>query len=250
MNLLNVPAIVYTPSGESVTVRLTQTGPGLYEARVPAAESGAYVVAAMPKQGERSLAPALVGVSKSAGLELRSLESNAARLGQIAAASGGRMYPMDAPSRAAEVWDRAGLAPVEAAQPLWPVLLLWALGVYMLDIASRRVAWDRLLSREVAVARRLTGESQAVSVTGAWKTARERAKRERPQATRPAVRTSEGDRNVRVERAIEEATPVAEQKVREPLAENETSDTPRSGLLAAKKRAGQRFESDRDLSDP
>ncbi len=250
INLLDAPAIVYTPEGEQVRVRLSQTGPGLYEARVPAEESGSYVVAVTPRQGERALAPALAGVSKAAGLELRSLESDAARLAQIAEATGGRVYDINDPTQAAQLWDRADVEPVRSAQPLWPLLLLWALGIYVLDIATRRVAWDRLLSGELAVARRLTQKAQG-STTSAWKTAKARAVRPEPAAE---AKREERDRAAdlaarrrRVEQAIEQTSP--QTNVREPAAEQGVTDDARSGLLAAKRRAERRFGGSDEPSD-
>ena len=246
INLLDVPVVVYTPGGESVTARLAQTGPGLYEGRIAAPESGSYVIAAMPKKGDRPLAPTLVGVSKAAGLELRSLESNALRLAQIAEATGGRVYDLDDPTRAAELWDRSSVEAVEAAQPLWPLLLLWALGVYMLDIATRRVAWDRLLRREVATARRLTQNPEG-SAAAAWKAAKTRAAAPQAEAA-PAGAAEAPDpsaelaaRRRRVEDAIRQTGESG--TVREPeRAEGGGEDDARSGLLAAKRRASRRFD--------
>jgi len=244
INLLDVSAIVYTPGGESRQIKLSQTGPGLYEASVPAEESGSYVVAATPRRGTQALAPSLAGVSKAAGLELRSLESNAGRLAQIAEATGGRVYDLDDPEQAAAVWDRAGVEAVEAAQPLWPLLLLWALGVYMVDIATRRVAWDRLLQREAATARRLTQKSEG-SAASAWKAAKQRAAR--PAAAGDAAEPPKQDRasevaarKRRVEEAIKQTSEPA--KVREAKADGGRESDARSGLLAAKRRASRRFD--------
>ncbi|CAL1164679.1 unnamed protein product [Cladocopium goreaui] len=246
INLLRVPAVVYTPDGKSVSVELAQTGPGLYEASVPASASGTYVVAATPRRGEQALAPSLVGVSKPAGLELRSLESNAPRLAQIAEATGGGVYDLDDPARASEIWDRSSVEPVAAATPLWPLLLLWALGVYMVDIATRRVAWDRLLRREVATARRLTEGAQGTTAA-AWKAAKRRTEPTPPSAPAEAPAPAAGGgelaaRRRRVENAIRQTSGEApgSPDVREPGGEAEADA--RSGLLAAKRRASRRFD--------
>jgi hypothetical protein len=207
------------------------------------------VVAATPRQGDRPLAPALVGVSKSAGLELRSLESDAQRLRELAEATGGRVYDLTDPTQAGAIWDRTDLDPVEAAQPLWPILLLWALGVYVLDIATRRVAWDRILSGEVATARRLAGEKrEGRTIAGAWKQARE----QRATQETGAVTTSEkrDDREQRaserkaVEEAIREAEAPRDVQARPSGEVEEPAGDARSGLLAAKRRASRRFGED------
>ena len=249
LNLLNVPAIVYTPGGESLRLRLSQVGPGVYEARAPATESGSYVVAATPRQGDRALAPALVGVSRSAGLELRSLESNAARLRELAEATGGRVHDVMDPTQADAIWDRTDLEPVEAAQPLWPILLLWALGVYVLDIATRRVAWDRILSGEMATARRLAGEKRETrTIAGAWK--QSRAQRalsepdEAPASEKQDVRKQRQAERRAVERAIREAEAPKDVRARPSGEVEEPAEDARSGLLAAKRRASRRFRED------
>ena len=184
-------------------------------------------------------------MSKAAGPELRSLESDSARLAQIAGAGGGRVYDLDDPAQGGAVWDRSDVETVESAQPLWPLLLLWALGVYMADIATRRVAWDRLLSREAATARHLTRRPSG-SAAGAWKESRAKrrsATTEQHAAPTPEKPSREDElsaRRRRVEEAIRQTGP---ESAPERLVEGDADQTDaRSGLLAAKKRASQRFD--------
>jgi Ca-activated chloride channel homolog len=147
IDLLSVPGAVYGPAGERKDVRLTQTAPGTYEARVPAAESGSYVVALTPRLGNRALAPVLGGASRPAGVEFRALTSNAPMLRELASATGGRVLSLADPG-GANLFSREGVVPAEARVPLWRTLMLWAVIVMLLDVATRRIAWDRLLSRE------------------------------------------------------------------------------------------------------
>ena len=51
--------------------------------------------------------------------------------------------------KAPDLYSRDGLIPAEARVPLWPVLAIASVGLMLLDVATRRVAWDRLLSREM-----------------------------------------------------------------------------------------------------
>jgi len=252
INLLRAPAVVYTPGGGTVELTLDQTGPGVYEGRVSAPEAGTYVAAAMPRQGDRQLAPALTGFSKSAGLELRSLESDAGRLREIAAATGGVAHALDDPSSAAALWDREGIEPVRSASPLWPLLLIWALGVYVADIATRRVAWDRLLTTEAATARRLAKGATSGGVTGAWRAAKEKSAATTATAGAGAggappepVAASEKARARVAAAGGETAGGAAESRAAtesgERGAEASEPGDAREGLLAAKRRARERW---------
>lgn len=147
VDLLTVPATVYTPGGEPVEVSLTQTGPGLYEGELPARESGNYVAVLKPRQGNKRLAPLIGGASVAAGIEYRTLRSNVALLRRIAEETGGRLLDLRN-AAAADLFDRAGVRPSEARIPLWRALLIAAIAVLLLDIATRRIAWDRWVSRE------------------------------------------------------------------------------------------------------
>lgn len=146
LDLLSVDAAVFGPDGAHRDVRLAQTGPGQYEASLPADRAGAYVVVAKPRRGEQRLPPVVAGTSVPDAQEYRRLASNPALLEQIAADTGGRVLSL---ARAARLFDRSGLEPLRASTPLWPVLVAWTLGVLLLDVGTRRIAWDRLISREL-----------------------------------------------------------------------------------------------------
>jgi hypothetical protein len=45
------------------------------------------------------------------------------------------------------VFDRTGISPREALAPLTRLLLVWLVALLMLDIAVRRIAWDRWVTR-------------------------------------------------------------------------------------------------------
>jgi uncharacterized membrane protein len=153
MDLLSVPGTVYLPEGKSVEVRLSQTGPGTYETSLPARETGNYIVALSPSAGARQLAPVIGGASVASGPETRRLKSNVGLLERIARTTGGRVLDLAKPQEA-DLFNRDALTPTVASMPLWRTLLLWTLVVLVLDIGTRRVAWDRLLSREWRLAMR------------------------------------------------------------------------------------------------
>ncbi|MCC6678972.1 MAG: VWA domain-containing protein [Phycisphaerales bacterium] len=148
MDQLDVPATVYTPSGAKRELRFSQTGPGLYEAVVSADEPGSYVSVIKPRSASKRLNPVITGASVSAGAEFQQLHSNVALLEEIARITGGRILDLNRPQDAA-VFDRAGVTPSRALAPLWRPLLLWTLIVLLVDIGTRRIAWDRWISREL-----------------------------------------------------------------------------------------------------
>lgn len=146
LDLLNVEAAVFGPDGSSRDVRLAQIAPGTYGAELPADRAGSYVVVAKPRRGEQRLAPVVSGASVPDAQEYRRLASDAGLMEEIARATGGRVLSMDRPSG---LFDRSGLEPLRASTPLWPVLVAWTMAVLLLDVGTRRVAWDRLVSREL-----------------------------------------------------------------------------------------------------
>ncbi len=158
---LAVPGTVYGPSGAKLTTRLSQVAPGEYESTVDVrdaggGQSGAYVVVLEPRtvagREERSLPPVIGGVSRpiAGAAEFLSLRSDEAMMRAIAQAGGGGVYALASTGPAApDLYSRKGLRPAEASTPLWPMLAITAVILLLLDTATRRVAWDRLLSREM-----------------------------------------------------------------------------------------------------
>jgi len=272
IDLLSVPGLVYPPGGgEPRRIRLSQTGPGLYEGVAPAEGSGSYVVVLTPKRGATSLPPVVGGASRQVGEEFRRLRSNVGLLQRIAEATGGRVLSFDAPEDAS-LFDRSTLEPRKAATPLWRALVLWAVVVFLLDVGTRRVAWDRLITREVAsdvrahAAEALSRRSEAAAATLG-----------RLRGTREAPAESRSEAFVRSERAQETPAPRSTGRNREPTEqerreavrralratqgkpaggdapsqagarqrEEPSEDTGSSSLLAAKKRARERMERER-----
>ncbi len=144
----SVPVSVYSPSGEVIEAAMSQTGAGRYEARVPVNEPGAYVAVAVPiareSTGTRRLAPVVGGVTAPMSAERRTLTSNDTLMKSIANATGGRVLSID--TDPATLFDRAGMPRASSRTPMWPALLPWLIVVLLADIATRRIAWDRLLS--------------------------------------------------------------------------------------------------------
>ena len=144
---LTVPATVYAPDGKAQEISLSQVGPGLYEGVAAADQTGSYIAVVKPAAAGKRLPPAIAGATRAAGVESRVLKSNRALLERIAGDTGGRVLALDGEA-VPDLFDRAGLKPHEAYLPIWRTLLAWAIVALLLDIATRRVAWDRFISRQ------------------------------------------------------------------------------------------------------
>jgi uncharacterized membrane protein len=184
---LSMPATIYSPSGRAIEVNLQPVGVGEYQAVLRAEETGSYVGVVRPRFAEgaiegsaegvatgaatasatgsaqpRRLPAAVVGAAVPRGSEFRALASNDRLLEQIAAATGGRVLDPAAP-QLAEFFSREGLTPAEAISPLTKQLLPWAIVLLLLDIASRRVAWDRWVSKRMGAGSLLATERAAAT---------------------------------------------------------------------------------------
>ncbi len=272
LDLLTVPGWVYRPDGSRVEVTLTQTGPGVYEAEVPAAQTGTYVSALTPRLGRQGLPAVVAGASSATSPEYSKLTSNIGLLRQIADETNGRILDWENPS-SANLFDRAGLSPVRSLAPIWPTLALWSVLVMLLDVGTRRVAWDRILSRELAAQLnrhakenvRLRGD-HAVATLGRLRKAPGRAHLDKRKAgevqpvsqhkgvgggsSEPidlAARKQDIREALRLQQGKQPASKIADvsdSKKSAPTADD-SENTPTSSLLRAKHRARERFEEDR-----
>lgn len=150
----------YAPDGQRAPITMSQVGPGLYEGRFIPPSSGNFVVTISPQDKDQRLPPIVGGLVVPSGPEYRALSSDETVLAQIARVTNGRVLDLTTPE-AANLYSRAGQKPTQARLPLWPVLILWAVGVLIADIATRRIAWDRLVSRKFGAS--LLREAAAVT---------------------------------------------------------------------------------------
>jgi hypothetical protein len=250
----------------------------VYEGQAPALQSGNYVATVAPRLGTQRLAPVIGGVSVASGIEYRQLRTDMPLLEEIARETGGRVLSLADPA-GAELFNRAGLRPSIARTPLWRPLLLWTLLVLLLDVGTRRIAWDRFVSREFGADLRKAareavhdrGRQAARTVTALKGTA---ARMPEPasgptlsdeDARRVAEQEAERRRKARLA-AVQAAREAQRELGQEPT--SEATSAPRrpapierpaaaapepvqpgtEGLLAAKRRARERLEGDGESS--
>ncbi|HWB54976.1 MAG TPA: hypothetical protein VG722_12310, partial [Tepidisphaeraceae bacterium] len=148
-NFMNVWATLLGPDPRvpAATIQLNQTAPGTYAADIATPNAGAYLAAVH-----------LVGAKSNGGWvdtayvaplspEMRDLQSNEFALSQVAHRTGGRLLDPFDPK--ANLFDRAGLTEPRIATSLTNDLLAIAIILLLLDVAVRRIVFDRQLLQQI-----------------------------------------------------------------------------------------------------
>jgi uncharacterized membrane protein len=167
------------PDGKSQPITLRQFGPGQYEAELDTARSGAYMMnfrydGPLDDKGESKSGSVQAAVTRPFADEFRALQDNAALATQVAKLTGGRVLSDD--PRIADLWTRDGLKMPVATRPIWLAVAIAAIGLFLMDVAVRRVRID--LFAMAASARRgfRKGTMVAGQQMGSLREARERAR--------------------------------------------------------------------------
>jgi uncharacterized membrane protein len=268
LNFLNMRATVIGPDLKPREVRLAQTGPGTYSADFDARQSGNYVAIvnyAGPK-GDRGTIPSGMAVNSSP--ELRDLHSNETVLREIANRTHGdvfKAFDVNAP----EVFRREGLKPSESPLPIWDILIPILLGLIIVDVATRRIAWDWASTKKMAqsASERVRGftttrKVESAATLGALKQVRKdvaeqkfrpsEAGQEMTGAAAPPSRPDphakfeakgvEGDISRLVGGASDKPVPPAPKKPQPKGEQPEGPGSHTSSLLEAKRRAQQKIK--------
>ncbi len=265
LNFASFRGRVVGPTGESVPVELRMTAPGRYEgaAATPGAgvhtlnlqydASGSMAADDTPESRAQladrgSIQAAIV---KPQAAERRTLTSNASLLERVAQSSGGRVLTGDPAND--DLFAREGLPRAVATRSIWLPLALLALGVFLVDVAVRRVRIDR--ESIAALAQRFTRREHARSEAqvGALRTAREKARErtsgeDKPSPSKQTSRKFEAapDAPVSDEVQLDTAKPASRTPDLAAPKEATSDDENMSRLLKAKRRAQQSREQNPD----
>src|SRR4051794_38686810 len=140
-NFLNIRGTVVDPDGKQHEVRLVQSGPGTYVTDYPISSPGNYVVALRYTGGDNKQGGWLVsGMAVNDSPETRELKSNDALLEEIAERTKGRVIPAFE-ADTIDIFSRENLPPSASPLPVWDILLPILLGLILIDVAARRIAW-------------------------------------------------------------------------------------------------------------
>jgi uncharacterized membrane protein len=148
LNFLNIEGIVLGPDMKKADIKLVPTGPGTYEATFDAKTAGNYVVA-MNYTGKEGSGALLAGAAMNSEPEYRELKSNDRLLNEIAARTNGHIITPFDPT-GADIFRREGLTVTSSPLPVWDQLLPWLLALILLDVATRRIAWDWQSTKRMA----------------------------------------------------------------------------------------------------
>lgn len=148
LNFARFQARVAAPDGTAQDVELKQVGPGRYETVMATTDAGAYVVSMRYRapRDEPGLPPiegtVQAAVTRPAADEFRALETNVALLRQVAALTGGRVLERDPVKDA--LWSEQGLTRPVSTRAIWMTVAVCGLGLFLFDVAVRRVRIDVL----------------------------------------------------------------------------------------------------------
>ena len=221
---LDIRLRAYDQSGTAQELSLTQVGAGRYSVQTPALSPGVHVLIASPTLGGDALAPSIAGLEISGSSEYAHLDANPQALIELAQRTGGRVIELS-DTLPTDLFSREGLTVRRSLQPVWTTLIAIAFVLFLIDLAMRRVAFDRWVAQAredtIAVARAVRGE-QMQQAFAARQQARESAPEVRDIDRSPMMRSK----------------PPAKSEP-EPKVEEPKSDNP---LMAAKRRAREQFD--------
>jgi len=150
-SFLNFSGKMVDPQGQDRDVRLVQTGPGTYVADFDTPLPGSYIVRLQYSGAGDQQGWLIAGLSVDAQPETRELRSNEVLLDEVWKRTGGRELSPFEPE-AADLFSRKGLIPGSSPLPVWDILLPILLGLVLMDVACRRIAWDWQSTKKLAAA--------------------------------------------------------------------------------------------------
>ena len=139
LNFENMQGTVLRPDMTTVPVKLNAIGPGTYVGTFDAKTAGNYV-AAIQYTGKDGSGVFPTGAAMNSEPEYRKLKSDDRLLHEIAARTNGHV--IDFGATGTDIFRREGLTVTSSPLPVWDVLLPILLGLMILDVATRRIAWD------------------------------------------------------------------------------------------------------------
>jgi uncharacterized membrane protein len=174
LNFLDMSAVGSGPKMETINMQMRQEAPGRYVGEMPATEAGSYLLAINPGKGPdgKQQAPLLTGVNVPYSAEFRERETNELLITTLAnlkpkGGEAGVKMPDFVPNQssidkviATVDTFRRTLPKAMSSKDIWPLMLLLAAGIFLVDIAIRRItihfywvmpalayAWGRVMQR-------------------------------------------------------------------------------------------------------
>ena len=192
-NFAQISARAVPPAGEEASesreITFRQAGPGRYEAEVDASVAGTSLLslryAVMGDNGEPRIGSARAAIVRKSGAEFRQAEPATNAMWELARATNGRIYRLELGG--ADLWVREGLKMPEISQPAWLLVAAIAVGMFLVDVAARRIAidWVAMEARVVGLLSPAKGATSASLGTLAAAKARAGASMQERASVRP-----------------------------------------------------------------
>ncbi|MFN0021002.1 MAG: glutamine amidotransferase [Pirellulaceae bacterium] len=153
LNFLEMSAVGTGPKMENIGMQMRQEAPGRYVGEMPATEAGSYLLAINPGKGPdgKQQAPLLTGVNVPYSAEFRERETNELLLTTLASLKpkGGEVgtkmpdfvankTSIDKLIASVDTFRRT-LPKAMSSKDIWPLILLLAAGIFLIDVAIRRI---------------------------------------------------------------------------------------------------------------
>lgn len=168
-------------------VQFQQVGPGRYEAEVDAAAVGSHLLSVkytMPGATADSLqgksGTVRAAIVRRAGDELRQATPDTATLWSAARQTNGRIHRLDAGG--VDLWNRDHLTMPIASRAIWMLAALAAIGLFLVDVAARRITIEWGGVRKHISALWSAGPGVATAPVGVLTAAKKRAADQREMA--------------------------------------------------------------------
>ena len=168
-SFLSFRAMMLDPDNKRHDMKLVQTGPGTYTAEFDTPLPGSYIARLQYNGPNNQQGWLVAGVAVSDSPEMRELKSNDMVMEEIAKRTGGRVLPPFDPG-AAELFNRKGLVVGSSPLPVWDILIPILLGLVLMDVACRRIAWDWNSTKKLAAA--MAGKVRQFTLTRKVETAK------------------------------------------------------------------------------
>ncbi|HOJ54614.1 MAG TPA: VWA domain-containing protein [Phycisphaerae bacterium] len=137
LNSLDIGGMLVTPRFESRPLKLTQTGPGQYEARFDAHERGDYLISLRARGSPEATGVVRTGLTVPYSPEYRELRADSRLLEQAVEKGRGKIRWL---SDQDDPFER-DLPPVHSRTPIWKWMLACCLlPLFLTDVAVRRLA--------------------------------------------------------------------------------------------------------------
>ncbi|MEO1129732.1 MAG: VWA domain-containing protein [Planctomycetota bacterium] len=249
LNFARFRGRVIGPDLTSGELALAQTGPGRYEGSFDSSVPGSHLVSLrydVPTEGgEIASGSVQAAVTRAFADEHRSLTDNSALLRQVADVTGGRV--LDG-GTGGSLFEREGLEMPVSMRPIWLVVALGAVGLFLADVAVRRVRIDiGGMVRSIRRAGHRTREASEAQL-GALRTARQRTQeRLAERSEERAVKFEASEDQIRRGGDVQLEQERPERVIQQPKKPEPPSGEEEEGmsrLLKAKRRARESMDDD------